>query len=112
MLRRALLWLLPAVLVLTFALPASNAAGAYGTTIEQRAESFAASLAGIAFLPSDRTSGFSPWSDLDDDDRVVHAGAVASWAPVTFSVPLRATSDVPRGTYSISVAFPRGPPSA
>jgi len=111
MLRRALFWLLP-VLVLAFAHPAPSAAGVHGATIEQRADAYAPSLASIAFLPSDRSTGFNPWSDLDDDDRVVQAGPVTAWSPVTFSVPSRCTSDLPRSTYSISAAFPRGPPSA
>jgi hypothetical protein len=112
MLRRALLWLLPVLLVLAFAHPAPSATGLSGAVIERGADGSAASLASIAFLPNDRATGFSAWSDPDDDDRILQTGAVPAWAPVAGSVPFCRTSDIVRSARPTSAAFPRGPPSA
>jgi len=112
MLHRALFWLLPAVLVLTFALPAPSAFSVYGTAIECGAEGGPRSIARLGFLPDDGVAAFSAWSEPDDEDRVVLADmAIPVWPPVAIGLRSARTSDVLRCTYSTSAAFARGPPS-
>jgi hypothetical protein len=113
MFRRALFWLLPAVLVLAFAHPAPSAVSVRETGIERSAAGGTASLANIAFLPGDRAIGFSAWADLDDDDdRLVLTVAILVFVPLAVPVFSCLTSDVLRRIYPTSAAFPRGPPSA
>lgn len=108
MLHCGLLWLLPVLLTLGFAIPIGSARDVY-LGGGQRAEIATAFVGGTFALRDDEVNvSGGQWSD--DDDRILPAPAISAQPLVAFRISACRLNDFVRCTYRYSRRFPRGPP--
>jgi hypothetical protein len=113
MYRRIFPWLLPAVLALAFAVPVGDADATLATTFARPANCDAVPIASTPIHQNSQSVICGQWTDDDNnDDLISQASTTIAWVSIAFFILPYDACDILCHAFTISAAFPRGPPSA